>query len=79
MSRIVTRSVNSKWDLAMVDVVVTKLPAIMPTPAQRSPAAAWEIKDLITVSVSSVHEGSLPAEEVGRTTVQAAETIRRMM
>ncbi|MGI4862209.1 MAG: methyl-accepting chemotaxis protein [Janthinobacterium lividum] len=48
------------------------------TLAQRSSAAAKEIKDLIAVSVSTVRDGSLQAEEVGRTTTQAAEAVKRV-
>ncbi|MGI4861053.1 MAG: methyl-accepting chemotaxis protein [Janthinobacterium lividum] len=48
------------------------------TLAQRSSAAAKEIKDLIAVSVSTVRDGSLQAEEVGRTTTRAAEAVKRV-
>ncbi|WP_284700722.1 methyl-accepting chemotaxis protein [Robbsia betulipollinis] len=48
------------------------------TLAQRSSAAAKEIKDLIAVSVSVVHDGSRQAEEVGRVTVQVGEAVKRV-
>jgi methyl-accepting chemotaxis protein len=46
--------------------------------AQRSSSAAKEIKDLITTSVSTIHEGSTQAQEVGRTTLESLEAVRQV-
>jgi methyl-accepting chemotaxis protein len=46
--------------------------------AQRSSAAAREIKDLIGKSVATVQEGSNQAAEVGRTTDEARQAVRRV-
>ncbi|CAB3770929.1 methyl-accepting chemotaxis protein [Paraburkholderia solisilvae] len=46
--------------------------------AQRSSAAAKEIKDLIERSVSTIRAGSSQAEEVGRTTAQVQQAIRQV-
>ncbi|WP_028227957.1 methyl-accepting chemotaxis protein [Paraburkholderia ferrariae] len=46
--------------------------------AQRASSAAKEIKDLIHSSVSTIHEGSTQAEEVGRTMGDVQQAIRRV-
>jgi methyl-accepting chemotaxis protein len=46
--------------------------------AQRSSAAAKEIKDLIEVSVDQIRTGSHEAEEVGRTTAEVRQAIKRV-
>jgi len=46
--------------------------------AQRSSAAAKEIKDLIEKSVTTIQEGSSQAAEVGRTTDEARQAVRRV-
>ena len=46
--------------------------------AQRSSAAAKEIKDLIEKSVTTIQEGSNQAAEVGRTTDEARQAVRRV-
>lgn len=48
------------------------------TLAQRSSAAAKEIKDLIAASVSTVRDGAMQAEEVGRNTTEAAKAVRHV-
>jgi len=48
------------------------------TLAQRSSAAAKEIKDLIEKSVATIHEGSNQASEVGRATDEAGQAVRRV-
>lgn len=48
------------------------------TLAQRSSAAAKEIKDLIEKSVATIQEGSSQASEVGRTTDEAGQAVRRV-
>jgi len=48
------------------------------TLAQRSSAAAKEIKDLIEKSVATIQEGSSQAAEVGRTTDEAGQAVRRV-
>jgi len=49
------------------------------TLAQRSSAAAKEIKGLIETSVGSIQEGSSQAAEVGRTTDEARLAVRRVV
>jgi len=46
--------------------------------AQRSSAAAKEIKDLIEASVTEIRNGSNEAEEVGRTTGEVRQAIKRV-
>jgi methyl-accepting chemotaxis protein len=46
--------------------------------AQRSSAAAKEIKDLIETSVGTIQEGSSQAAEVGRTTDEVRQAVRRV-
>ena len=46
--------------------------------AQRSSAAAKEIKALIDVSVTAVREGSSQAEEAGKTVAEVRQAIRRV-
>jgi methyl-accepting chemotaxis protein len=46
--------------------------------AQRSSAAAKEIKELIERSVATIRSGSSQAEEVGRTTAQVQQAIRQV-
>ncbi|MDQ7980140.1 methyl-accepting chemotaxis protein [Paraburkholderia sp. SARCC-3016] len=46
--------------------------------AQRSSAAAKEIKELIERSVATIRAGSSQAEEVGRTTAQVQQAIRQV-
>jgi methyl-accepting chemotaxis protein len=46
--------------------------------AQRSSAAAKEIKELIERSVATIRSGSSQAEEVGRTTAQVQQSIRQV-
>jgi len=46
--------------------------------AQRSSSAAKEIKDLITTSVATIHEGSSQADEVGRSTLESLEAIKQV-
>jgi methyl-accepting chemotaxis protein len=46
--------------------------------AQRSSAAAKEIKDLIERSVATIQAGSAQAEEVGRTATQVQHSVRRV-
>jgi len=46
--------------------------------AQRSSAAAKEIKDLIESSVNTVRHGSNQAQEVGRTTAEVQQAVRRV-
>ncbi|QYD68881.1 MCP four helix bundle domain-containing protein [Paraburkholderia edwinii] len=46
--------------------------------AQRSSAAAKEIKELIGRSVATIRSGSSQAEEVGRTTAQVQQAIRQV-
>jgi methyl-accepting chemotaxis protein len=46
--------------------------------AQRSAAAAKEIKDLIETSVGTIQEGSSQAAEVGRTTDAVRQAVRRV-
>jgi len=46
--------------------------------AQRSSAAAREIKDLIEASVNEIRTGSNEAGEVGHTTTEVREAIRRV-
>jgi len=48
------------------------------TLAQRSSAAAKEIKDVIERSVGTIQEGSSQAAEVGRTTGEARQAVRRV-
>jgi methyl-accepting chemotaxis protein len=46
--------------------------------AQRSSSAAKEIKDLIQSSVATIHDGSLQAQEVGRTMADVQQAIKRV-
>ncbi|HVE09580.1 MAG TPA: methyl-accepting chemotaxis protein [Paraburkholderia sp.] len=46
--------------------------------AQRSSAAAKEIKELIERSVATIHAGSSQAQEAGRTTAQVQQAIRQV-
>ena len=46
--------------------------------AQRSSSAAKEIKDLIERSVSTIDAGSKQAQEVGQTTLQVQQSVRRV-
>jgi len=46
--------------------------------AQRSSSAAKEIKDLITTSVATIHEGSSQAEAVGRSTLESLEAVKQV-
>ena len=48
------------------------------TLAQRSSAAAKEIKDVIEKSVGTIQEGSSQAAEVGQTTGEARQAVRRV-
>lgn len=48
------------------------------TLAQRSSAAAKEIKDLIEKSVATIDRGASEATEVGRTTMEAKHAVRRV-
>jgi len=47
--------------------------------AQRSSAAAKEIKSLIAKSAQTIQEGSHQADEVGRTTADARQAVRRVV
>jgi methyl-accepting chemotaxis protein len=47
--------------------------------AQRSSAAAKEIKELIERSVATIHAGSSQAQEAGRTTAQVQQAIRQVV
>ncbi|MGA7778019.1 MAG: methyl-accepting chemotaxis protein [Paraburkholderia sp.] len=46
--------------------------------AQRSSSAAKEIKDLIQSSVTTIHNGSTQAQEVGRTMADVQQAIKRV-
>jgi methyl-accepting chemotaxis protein len=46
--------------------------------AQRSSSAAKEIKDLIQSSVTTIHNGSSQAQEVGRTMADVQQAIKRV-
>jgi len=46
--------------------------------AQRSSAAAKEIKDLIETSVAAIKDGSNEAEQVGRTTAEVRQAVKRV-
>ncbi|HXZ10049.1 MAG TPA: methyl-accepting chemotaxis protein, partial [Paraburkholderia sp.] len=46
--------------------------------AQRSSSAAKEIKELIQTSVTTIHDGSAQAEEVGRTMMEVQHAIKRV-
>ncbi|ACR28962.1 methyl-accepting chemotaxis protein [Burkholderia glumae] len=46
--------------------------------AQRSSVAAKEIKDLITTSVQTVHDGAAVADEAGRTMTEVTQAVARV-